>query len=153
MSKAETAAKLQRGPGRPFKKGQSGNPAGRPVGARHKTTLAMEALLDGEADTIVRKAIQMAKDGDALAMRLCLERIIPPRKDRPISFEAPTIATAADALKALGSLIEAVAQGTITPTEASELSKMIDSYVRSLEATELERRVSELERTTTNGSK
>lgn len=83
-------------------------------------------------------------------IRLCLERIIPPRKDRPISFEAPTIATAADALKVLGSLIEAVAQGKITPIEAGELSKMIDSYVRSLEATELERRVSELERT--NGS-
>jgi Family of unknown function (DUF5681) len=89
----------------PFKKGQSGNPAGRPIGARHETTLAMKALLNGEANTIVRKAIEMAKDGDALAMHLCLERIIPPRKDRSISFEAPTIGTAADALKALGSLI------------------------------------------------
>jgi hypothetical protein len=67
MSKAESAAKIPRGPGRPFKKGQSGNPAARPIGSRHKTTLAMESLLDGEADTIVRKAIEMAKDGDALA--------------------------------------------------------------------------------------
>jgi hypothetical protein len=137
----------------PFKKGKSGNPAGRPVGARHRTTVAMEQLLDGEADTIVRKAIEMAKGGDGLALRLCLDRIIPPRKDRPIFFEVPAITTAADALKAIGAVVEAVAEGKITPTEAAELSKLIDGYVRSLEATELERRISDLEWTMPNGGK
>ena len=57
-----------------------GNP-GRPKGARHKTTLAIEALLDGEAEALTRKAIELAKAGDLVALRLCLDRICPPRKD------------------------------------------------------------------------
>src|SRR5918997_104236 len=71
--------------GRPF---QAGNP-GRPKGARNKATLAAEALLDGEAEALTRKAVEMALSGDATAMRLCLERIAPPRKDRPVSFAMP----------------------------------------------------------------
>jgi Family of unknown function (DUF5681) len=67
----------------PFEPGKSGNPAGKLKGTRNKTTLAVMALLDGEAETITRKAIQLAKEGDLTALRLCLDRIAPPRKDRP----------------------------------------------------------------------
>jgi hypothetical protein len=74
-----------------FMRGQSGNPAGRPRGAGNKTTLAVEALLDGEAKTITRKAIELAKAGDISALRLCLDRIAPPRKDRPVLFDVPKI--------------------------------------------------------------
>ena len=65
-----------------FQKGQSGNPNGRPPGSRNKTTLAVDALLDGEAETLTRKAIELAKTGDVTALRLCLDRIAPVRKDR-----------------------------------------------------------------------
>jgi hypothetical protein len=65
-------------------KGQSGNPSGRPPGARHKATVAAEALLDGEAEGLTRKALEMALDGDTVALRLCLERILPPRRERPV---------------------------------------------------------------------
>ena len=65
-----------------FKPGQSGNPAGRPKGACHRTTLAIEALLDGEGEAITRKAIEAAKAGDMVAIRLVLDRICPPRKFR-----------------------------------------------------------------------
>ena len=58
-----------------FESGQSGNPKG----ARNKATLAAEALLDGKAEAITRKAIDLAKAGDLTAIRLCLERIIPAR--------------------------------------------------------------------------
>ena len=78
---AENSAKKQRG--RPFPKGTSGNPAGKPCGARHRTTRAAELLLDGEARALTRKCIELAKEGDRSALRLCLERIIPPRRDRP----------------------------------------------------------------------
>ena len=71
--------------GRPF---QAGNP-GRPKGARNKASLAAEALLDGEAETLARKAVEMALAGDTTAMRLCLERIMPIRRDRPVSFAMP----------------------------------------------------------------
>ena len=55
----ETTASKQRG--KPFQKGVSGNPAGRPIGARNKTSLAVEALLDGEAEGLTRRAIDKSK--------------------------------------------------------------------------------------------
>ena len=79
----------------------SGNP-GRPRGARHKATEAAQALLDGEAEALTRQAVTMALDGDATALRLCLERIAPPRKDAPVTFELPFMQSAADAARAAG---------------------------------------------------
>lgn len=89
---AERTAGKQRG--RPFRRGESGNPAGRPIGARHKATVAAEALLDGEAERLTRKVLEMALAGDIVAMRLCLERILPPRRERPVRFKLPEFAIA-----------------------------------------------------------
>ena len=72
---AENTAPKQRG--RPFRPGVSPNPAGRPKGARNKTTMAVEALLEGEAQALTRKALELALAGDTTALRLCLERIAP----------------------------------------------------------------------------
>jgi hypothetical protein len=143
-----TSAPENTGPkqGGRFQKGRSGNPAGRPPGARNKTTLAMEALLDGEAEAIVRKAIEKAKGGDTTALRMCLERIVPVRRERPVGFSFPPIKTAADAVAATGSLVAAVSSGDITPSEAAELSKLIEGFVKSLEVTELAERIAKLER-------
>src|SRR5215216_155339 len=80
-----------------WRPGQSGNPSGRPKGARNKTTVALETLLDGEAEAITRKAIELAKTGDMATIRLCLDRLIPPRRDRHVTFAVPKIATARDA--------------------------------------------------------
>lgn len=70
-----------------FQPGQSGNPAGRPKGSRNKATVALEKILNGDAESILRKAIELAQDGDPTALRRCLDRLLPPRKDRPITFE------------------------------------------------------------------
>jgi hypothetical protein len=105
----------------------------------------MQELLDGEAETIVRKAIEKAEEGDSIALRLCLERIVAPRKDRPIAFTLPLIESAADALRPTGALVGAVASGDVTPSEAADLAKLVDGYVKSLEAMELTERVSKLE--------
>ena len=72
-----------------FRPGQSGNPSGKPKGARNRLTLACEALLEGEGEALTRKAIELALDGDTVALRLCLDRICPPAKERPISIELP----------------------------------------------------------------
>ena len=61
-----------------FKSGQSGNPSGRPKGALNKATLATQALLDGEAEALTRKVVELAKEGNLAALRLCLERLLPP---------------------------------------------------------------------------
>ena len=141
---AVNTAKKQRG--RPFKPGQSGNPAGKPKGARNATTMAAEALLDGEGEALTRKAIKMAKAGDLSALRLCLERILPPRKDRPVTFSLPPIASPKDATAALSALLTAVASGDLTPVEASEIGKLVDGYVKAVEANELAERLVALEK-------
>ena len=79
--------------GRPFEPGQSGNPAGRPKGARNRSTVAAEALLDGEAEALTRKAIELALAGDTTALRLCMERLVPPRKDRSTPIALPVSKT------------------------------------------------------------
>src|SRR4051794_31872211 len=78
--------------GRPF---EPGNP-GRPPGARHKATLAIEALLEGEAEAIGRKCVDLALGGDTLALRLVLERIAPVRRGRPVCFALPPLDAAVD---------------------------------------------------------
>jgi hypothetical protein len=121
-----------------------GNP-GRPRGARHKATIAALALLDGEAEALTRKAVTMALSGDATALRLCLERIAPPRRDAPVQFDLPRMETAQDAAKAAGAVLEAVATGDLTPSEGAHVMGLIEAYRRALETTELEARIRALE--------
>jgi hypothetical protein len=108
----EKSTRKQRG--KPFKPGQSGNPSGKPKGTRNKATLAIEELMEGEANGLTRKAIELALGGDIQALRLCLDRICPPRKDRPISLKLPKVETIPDIVTAIGSTLEAVASGEIT---------------------------------------
>ena len=140
---AENTAGMQRG--KPFEPGKSGNPAGKPKGTRNAATLALESLLDGEAEALTRKAVDLALAGDITALRLCLDRILPPRKDRPVSFEMPKINNAQDARAASAALLDAVASGNLTPSEASEVGKLIDAYVKTIELTEVLARLDKLE--------
>lgn len=128
-----------------FKKGVSGNPAGRREGSRNRATIAVDVLLDGEADALTRKAIEMAKEGDMVAMRLCLDRIAPVRRDRPIVFELPPIETTGDLTKATAALLSAVADGSLTPSEAAELGKLVNAHVRAIEVTDIHARLERLE--------
>jgi hypothetical protein len=119
-----------------FKPGQSGNPAGKPPG---------EELLDGEAEALTRKAVEMAKSGDIQAMRICLDRIAPARKDRYVPIDLPALETAADAVKASAVVVAALSKGNLTPSEASELGKVIGNYVSALTAADFEKRLAQLE--------
>ena len=94
-----------------------------------------------------RKAIEKAKDGDMTAIRLCLDRMVPPVKDKPVSFDLPVIDSAQDAARAVGAVLRAVADGDLTPIEAAEVSKIVSTYVAALEASELEQRIAKLEAT------
>ena len=85
-----------------WQKGQSGNPAGRPRGSRNKTTMLMQNLLEGEAEAIARKAIEMAKDGDMAAIRVCMDRLAPARRGAAISCELPPVETSGGAVAAMG---------------------------------------------------
>ena len=122
----------------------SGN-SGRPKGSRHKTTLAIQALLDGEGEALTRKAVNMALAVDTTALRLCLERIAPPRKDAPVRFELPPMESAASASAAMGVILAGVASGDLTPGEGSAIAGLVEGYRKALETTELEARLKALE--------
>jgi F0F1-type ATP synthase gamma subunit len=129
-----------------FQKGQSGNPAGRPRGSRNKTTVLMQNLLEGEAEAIARKAIEMAKDGDMAAIRVCMDRLASIRRKDPIAFELPPMDKARDTVAAVAAVVSAVAAGDLTTSEAAEVAKIIDLYVRALATTAFEERLEKLER-------
>ena len=133
-----------------FKKGQSGNPTGRVPGSRNRTTLALESLLDGQADALTAKAIELALAGDMAALRLCLDRILPPRRDRPVTFALPPVESAQNAASTISAVLAAVAAGEITPADAGEISKLIEVYVKAFEVAELAERIEQLERMSTH---
>lgn len=120
-SSRKNAAKTR---GRPFAKG---NP-GRPKGARGRTTLAAQMLLDGEAEAITRKCIDLALDGDPTALRLCMERLVPPRKELPIEFTMPPLQSGADTTAAIAVIIQAVSEGKILLSQALDFVKLLHLY-------------------------
>jgi hypothetical protein len=128
-----------------WRKGQSGNPNDRPLGSRHRATVLAESLLDGQTKELIQKTIDLALAGDPTALRLCLERVIAPRRDRPVSFRLPPMNCAADAVGALASIADGVAMGELTPAEAADLTKVIESYRAAIEAEGFERRLAALE--------
>jgi len=118
---------------------------GRPRGSRNKATIAIESLLQGQAEELTQIVIKKALEGDSVALRLCLERIAPAPKDQPVSFSLPKMHNALDASVAAGSVLNAVSDGELTPIEATRVMGLIDSYRRTLELTELEQRLQALE--------
>jgi len=123
---------------------QPGNP-GKPKGARGRATMAAEALLEGEAEALTRVAIDKALEGDAVALRLCLERLVPPRKDRPLAFDLPPITGAKDHPAVLASVLEAVAGGDLTPTEGQAFAALMEQHRRAIETAEIVGRLEALE--------
>lgn len=124
----------------------SGNSlGGNRKGSRHKVTRAVEALLEGEHEALTRKAVERALEGDGVALRLCLDRIAPARKDAPISFELPPIKTAADTVAASSALLGAVAAGDVTPDEAGRVMALLSTHKALVEAGDLEARIAALE--------
>ena len=120
-----------------FEKGISGNPNGRPKGSRNRSTLAAEALLDGEAEALTRMVIELALKGDLGAVRLCLERLIPARRSRVIRFDLPKTSTVEDVVIAYDAVITAMADGEISPDEAATVAGVLESKRKAIETVEL----------------
>jgi hypothetical protein len=116
-----------------FQRGQSGNPAGRPRGSRNKASIRMQAMLEQRAKALVNKVVEMALAGNVAALRLCLDRLVPTRKNEPVICEMAPLEKAADAVAAIAD-------------EAAKLAKVIGLYVNSLEARDFEDRLARLER-------
>ena len=130
----------------PFQPGQSGNPAGRPLGARNKRTILIESMFENEADAVVRRTIEQAKEGNVGAIRIIIDRLSPRPKDSSIAFKLPPLDTCEDSVAALSSIAAAVGTGELTPSEAQALSQVVERHLRAIESATFEKRLEQLER-------
>jgi len=127
--------------GRPFK---PGNP-GRPPGSKNKTTRMAEQLVEGQAEQLVQKVLELAQGGNMAALRMVLDRVWPPRKGQPVNVVMPSINTSEDVLAAIASIWTAIRQGDLTPEEASALSIVIDRSIHAIETHDMAKRIAALE--------
>jgi len=128
-----------------FKPGQSGNPAGRRPGSRNKRTILAEKLFDEHGEQLWRDAIELGRKGNAAALRECMERFFPRGKHRPLAFELRPIASAADALAAMGDIVQAVADGELSTAEAAQFCKIVQNIGQAATNAALEPRVAAIE--------
>ena len=138
-------AKPKRGPRGAFLPGNKEGAVGRPKGSRNRTTLMIEAMLEGEAEGLTRALILKAKRGYAVPLQLVFERLAPARKDRHVVIKLPPIASLQDVLAAQGAIIEHAAAGDITPSEAHTMAGLLDLRRKTIETCELEERLAALE--------
>jgi Family of unknown function (DUF5681) len=139
----ENSTRKQRRGG--FQPGKSGNPAGKPKGARNHATRLAEALIDGQATELVQRAVEMAMAGDASVMRALLDRLVATRKERAINLAMPKITAAADLIAAASAIAEAATSGEITPGEAASLSSLVANTAKAIETAEIVERLTKLE--------
>lgn len=129
-----------------WKPGQSGNPRGKPRGARNGATLAVLAIMEKGANEITQAVVAAAKDGDLTAARMILDRLAPPAKERPVSLALPDTDTAEGISFAQQAIVQAVACGDMLPGEGIALANIVEVRRKALETQELERRIAFLEK-------
>jgi hypothetical protein len=128
-------------PGTPFKPGNKG----RPKGSRHKVTRAVAELLDGQAEQITQKCIAKALEGDGVALRLCMDRLIAPTKDAPVKFTLSPVHDVADMASAGRDVLAAVSAGQLSPDEAARVIGLLGRLRDLLELVNIEERLKALE--------
>jgi hypothetical protein len=125
--------------GRPFPKGNGG----RRPGSKNQSTQILAAMLDGEKEALVRKGLELAKAGDVAMLKFFLSRILP--RERLITVDLPQIEFADDAVEALGSIVRAVSDGSISPAEGADVANLVNSYCRAIDMADLVKRMDVLE--------
>lgn len=128
-----------------FQKGQSVNPKDKAKGIKNRATLAAEQLLQSDLDNICRRLVEEALIGNMQAIKLVLDRVLPPKRERAIDVKLPKRQTADDAVNAMSLIISAVGSENITPAEGEAMSRVVGDFVRTVQAHGIEKRVSLLE--------
>lgn len=133
--------------GRPFPPGTSGNPAGRPRGSRNRSTVIAQSLLDGDAEALVARAIALAKEGDGIALRLCIERLVPRKRNGSsvVEIDLPSVRKAEDLAEAAAAVIDAAAHGELSMDEARAWMALLEQQRSIIETAELAVRLEVLE--------
>jgi hypothetical protein len=125
--------------GRPFSPGNSG----RKPGSKNRATIVTAALLEGEAQELLGKAVELAKAGNVVMLKFLLGRILP--RERLIELDLPGMEFAADAVEALGRIMRAVSEGRISPGEAAAMATLINSYTQAIDMADVVKRLDRLE--------
>ena len=128
-----------------WKKGESGNPTGKPAGTRNKATVMVQTIMERGAKEITEAVVGLAKKGDLSAARLVLERLVPPVKERPIFLALPDTSTTDGIADAQQAILQAVAAGDLLPGEAATMAGIVEARRKAVETNELEARISALE--------
>jgi hypothetical protein len=110
----------------PFVKGESGNPAGRPPGARNAATLRAEAFLNAHWEELARTLVNLANGGHSTALRLSIDRIMPRGASRPIIFELPRVDSAKAAREAVADVIQGMTTAQLAPREGNEMLRVLE---------------------------
>jgi hypothetical protein len=142
---ADSEAEKRKARGRPFERGRSGNPNGRPKGSRNHITRAVQDLIDAKAEELVAKAIEKGLKGDSGMQRVLLSRVIPAQRERMVELDLPPIETPAEAPAASAAVLSACSSGDISPSEADAIMGLIKAHVQNIQASDLEARVAALE--------
>ena len=125
--------------GRPFPKGNGG----RRLGSKNRSSLIFAALSDDDKEDVVRKGLELAKAGDVSMLKFFLGRILP--RERSIRIDLPQMEFADDAVEALGSIVRAISQGSITPGEGADLANLVNCFSRAIDNADLVKRMDALE--------
>lgn len=130
--------------GAKFQPGQSGNPKGRPPGTGK--TAKLRALLEPDAPKLVQKARELALEGDTAALRLCIERLIPPLKTRDEAVTVNGLRGDQSLTEQGSAIVNALAAGQVTPSEAASLMQTVTAQARIIEIEDLAARIERLEK-------
>jgi hypothetical protein len=130
--------------GRPFVPGNKLG-RGRQRGSRNKATLALQEMLGQHAEALVKKCVVMAMQGDTTAMRLCIERLLAPRKQSPVKFKLPPITTIAELAQAQITMLETLSRGQLTPAEVETIGNLFENRRRMMETEDFAARLQALE--------
>jgi hypothetical protein len=126
--------------------GTSGNPCGRPRGSGNRSHVELRNILMDDASRVVRRVIQLALAGDMAAAKLILDRILPKRVCMPLTdVQLPAMRTAADTIEALGVVTRAMLDGRVSPPDAAALCQVVETFRRTLETLDHEKRIADLE--------
>lgn len=127
--------------GKPF---PPGNP-GRPAGSRNKSTIAFESLLEGQYEALTQKMVSLALEGDIGALKYCLDKIIPLKRGISIKLNLPKVKTAKDIVNSSCAVIDLLAAGEISPSDAAEFLVVLNAHLKIVSAANLDERVQRLE--------